>query len=219
MSTGEDIKLICRQCGQEFIFTQSEQEFYEQQGFVQPRRCPQCRAARQNQTMAAAQPQPQPEAKPANCRQCGAELDSDASVYCSTCFSQAHGDLEQENARIKKASNEAHSKLMASDAQRAQLAESLRQQEQVVLDLQEQIAELNRDLEKAYEFHNVVATLQPALTSIEDRLRSVEYTQNKINDRMLQLAERVHEMYENTSLLDVLKRGMGQYGRQQGTHY
>lgn len=213
MSIGEDIRLTCRECGQEFIFTRAEQEFYEQQGFVQPRRCQQCRIARKNQPQNQPQPAEPVETKPLVCKQCGTELDEHAAVYCTDCLTSAHGETDLETSRIKKASNEAHSKLMASEAEKARLAESLRQQEQEVLELQRQINELNEDLEKAYQFHNVVATLQPALTGIEERLKSVEFAQHKINDRMLQLAERVHEMYENTGLLDVLKRGMGQYRR------
>lgn len=43
----EDITLVCKDCGQEFVFTTGEQEFYKAQGFEnQPVRCPSCRKAR-----------------------------------------------------------------------------------------------------------------------------------------------------------------------------
>ena len=38
--------LTCADCGQEFTFTSSEQEFYSQRGFSEPRRCSSCRASR-----------------------------------------------------------------------------------------------------------------------------------------------------------------------------
>ncbi len=41
--------LTCRDCGQEFVFTAGEQEFYQQRGFSDPQRCPSCRAARKAQ--------------------------------------------------------------------------------------------------------------------------------------------------------------------------
>lgn len=41
--------LTCRDCGQEFVFTTGEQEFYQQRGFSDPQRCPSCRAARKSQ--------------------------------------------------------------------------------------------------------------------------------------------------------------------------
>jgi CxxC-x17-CxxC domain-containing protein len=41
-----DKTLTCADCGQEFTFTASEQDFYAQRGFTEPRRCPSCRASR-----------------------------------------------------------------------------------------------------------------------------------------------------------------------------
>jgi CxxC-x17-CxxC domain-containing protein len=44
-----DKTLTCADCGQEFTFTASEQDFYAERGFTEPRRCPTCRAARKAQ--------------------------------------------------------------------------------------------------------------------------------------------------------------------------
>lgn len=44
-----DRTLTCRDCGNEFTFTAGEQEFYAQQGFSEPRRCPSCRQQRKAQ--------------------------------------------------------------------------------------------------------------------------------------------------------------------------
>ena len=41
-----DKTLTCADCGQEFVFTASEQDFYSQRGFSEPRRCRSCRASR-----------------------------------------------------------------------------------------------------------------------------------------------------------------------------
>jgi CxxC-x17-CxxC domain-containing protein len=41
-----DKNLTCADCGQEFSFTASEQDFYAQRGFTEPRRCASCRASR-----------------------------------------------------------------------------------------------------------------------------------------------------------------------------
>src|SRR4026207_2586599 len=41
-----DKNLTCADCGQEFLFTASEQDFYAQRGFTEPRRCASCRASR-----------------------------------------------------------------------------------------------------------------------------------------------------------------------------
>ena len=41
-----DRTLTCADCSQEFVFTASEQQFYQERGFSDPRRCRSCRAAR-----------------------------------------------------------------------------------------------------------------------------------------------------------------------------
>ena len=41
-----DKTLTCADCGQAFTFTASEQDFYAERGFTEPRRCPTCRASR-----------------------------------------------------------------------------------------------------------------------------------------------------------------------------
>ena len=46
----EDIIIVCRDCGEEFVFTVGEQNFYEEHGFTnQPVRCKNCRDIRKAQ--------------------------------------------------------------------------------------------------------------------------------------------------------------------------
>ncbi|EEH98692.1 zinc-ribbon domain-containing protein [Clostridium tertium] len=46
----EDKKLVCKDCGSEFVFTVGEQEFYKEKGFDnEPVRCADCRRARKAQ--------------------------------------------------------------------------------------------------------------------------------------------------------------------------
>ena len=46
MSNSQDRTLHCGDCGNTFAFTAREQEFYQARGFSDPKRCPDCRAAR-----------------------------------------------------------------------------------------------------------------------------------------------------------------------------
>lgn len=39
---GEDIEIICRDCGKAFIFTVGEQEFYASKNFPFPKHCHSC---------------------------------------------------------------------------------------------------------------------------------------------------------------------------------
>jgi CxxC-x17-CxxC domain-containing protein len=41
-----DQVITCSDCGQDFVFTESEQAFYADRGFTTPRRCAACRAAK-----------------------------------------------------------------------------------------------------------------------------------------------------------------------------
>lgn len=46
----EDKKIVCCDCGAEFVFTVGEQEFYQAKGFDnEPKRCPACRKAKKEQ--------------------------------------------------------------------------------------------------------------------------------------------------------------------------
>ena len=83
----EDKTLVCKDCGQEFVFTAGEQEFYAEKGFQnEPQRCKECRNARKNATRGAR------EMFTAVCADCGAECQvpfkptEGKAVYCSACF-------------------------------------------------------------------------------------------------------------------------------------
>lgn len=96
----EDKTLTCRDCGREFVFSASEQEFYAQRGFTnEPGRCPECRAARKaTQGGSGARggggfnARHDREMFPAVCAQCGKDTQvpfqprTDRPVYCSDCY-------------------------------------------------------------------------------------------------------------------------------------
>ena len=44
-----DKSIMCRDCGQAFTFTAGEQSFYQERGYTEPQRCPNCRAAKKAQ--------------------------------------------------------------------------------------------------------------------------------------------------------------------------
>ena len=86
----EDKTLVCKDCGQEFIFTAGEQEFYAEKGFEnEPQRCRDCRMARKNARSAASGERQMYDAV---CSECGKECQvpfephDDRPVYCSDCY-------------------------------------------------------------------------------------------------------------------------------------
>ncbi|QGG46188.1 zinc-ribbon domain containing protein [Heliorestis convoluta] len=90
----QDKVLTCKDCGAEFEFTASEQEFYAEKGFTnEPGRCPQCRAARkaQNNNNRGGYREER-QMYPVTCSSCGVETTvpfqprGDKPVYCRDCF-------------------------------------------------------------------------------------------------------------------------------------
>ncbi len=85
----EDKTLLCKDCGQEFVFTAGEQEFYASRGFEnEPQRCKTCRDSRKNALRGSR------EMHTAICANCGQEAKvpfkprEDRPVYCSECFAK-----------------------------------------------------------------------------------------------------------------------------------
>lgn len=92
----QDKTLTCRECGSDFEFSASEQEFYAERGFTnEPGRCPQCRAARKQRDNRSGRGARAPrEMHPAVCAGCGVETEvpfkpsGDRPVYCTECFNK-----------------------------------------------------------------------------------------------------------------------------------
>ena len=85
----EDKTLKCKECGNDFIFSAGEQEFYAEKGLQnEPQRCKDCRIARKNAA------RPAREMFTATCALCGAEAKvpfkptEGRDVYCSDCFAK-----------------------------------------------------------------------------------------------------------------------------------
>ena len=95
-----DKTIVCRDCNADFLFTESEQNFYKEKGFDnEPQRCPDCRAARkQNQRGGNAggsrggYENVQREMFPAVCAECGKSTmvpfrpNGEKPVYCKDCY-------------------------------------------------------------------------------------------------------------------------------------
>lgn len=88
----QDKTLVCKDCGNEFVFTAGEQEFYAEKGFQnEPSRCHECRAAKKHgRGNGGESSRKMYEVK---CAQCGKttqvpfEPKTDRPVYCRDCFS------------------------------------------------------------------------------------------------------------------------------------
>lgn len=111
MATGEDLRLTCVTCGEEFLFTAGEQVFFRERGLTHaPTRCKRCRDQRKGQrpegfVPAGGDPQGRRAGSPgsgrnpggretfsATCANCGRKTEvpfrpvSGRPVYCRDCF-------------------------------------------------------------------------------------------------------------------------------------
>jgi len=195
---GTDINLTCRQCGKEFVLTEAEREFYELKGFTLPSCCKECGSTRQSQSHHLV------------CSQCGTELEKGASIYCTACQESANLEIEQKTKQSKMAASAARTKLQASESQKAELAELLRQKEQLVAELKLKVDSLGQDLDKANQFYAASGWLQPVLNDIEKKLEDLELAQREINQKMLQTIRIMQERYGNIGLLEIIKRNLRQ---------
>ena len=97
----EDKNLTCIDCGQTFVFTAGEQEFFAQKGFQnEPKRCKACKTAKRSggsgigAGMAGGGTR---ELHEVTCSSCGQKTTvpfkptSDRPVYCRTCFQARRG--------------------------------------------------------------------------------------------------------------------------------
>ncbi|MFC1944947.1 zinc-ribbon domain containing protein [Chloroflexota bacterium] len=100
-----DKTLHCSDCGSDFTFSASEQEFFATKGFTnEPKRCPGCRAGRKQQSGNSYRGSygggndggyRQREMHPAVCASCGKDCEvpfeprDGRPVYCSNCYSLA----------------------------------------------------------------------------------------------------------------------------------
>ena len=86
----QDKTLTCRECGAEFVFTASEQQFYADKGFQnEPGRCPSCRAARRQANGQNRGDRPMFDVVCDNCgrpTQVPFQPRGDRPVYCRECF-------------------------------------------------------------------------------------------------------------------------------------
>lgn len=90
----QDKTLKCRDCGSDFVFSASEQEFYAEKGFQNdPVRCPDCRKAKKS-SRGSMGPRSDRQMYDVVCSACGKPTQvpfkpsSDRPVYCRDCYMQ-----------------------------------------------------------------------------------------------------------------------------------
>ena len=88
----QDKSLHCCDCGNEFVFSVEDQEFFRSKGYAnEPKRCPECRQARKAEHGNSGYGTQRQMFKVV-CAECGKDTEvpfqprGDRPVYCSDCF-------------------------------------------------------------------------------------------------------------------------------------
>lgn len=91
--TFQDQQVQCLDCGDEFVFSAEDQEFYHQKRYSTPKRCPICRANRKaNATRGQGRSTGPRQQFDVICSSCGCqttvpfEPKQDRQVFCSSCY-------------------------------------------------------------------------------------------------------------------------------------
>lgn len=90
----EDKTILCKDCGEAFLFTAGEQGFYLEKGLLnEPQRCPDCRERRRHERVST------PQATKVICAECSRETivpfvpRLNRPVYCNDCFSRSRSPV------------------------------------------------------------------------------------------------------------------------------
>jgi chromosome segregation ATPase len=215
LSDTSDIKLVCRECGKGFLFTEGEQEFYKNKGLTTPSRCPDCRVTKRSQT------QSQTHSHSLVCSHCRTELEKDESIFCTACLASTQLESELKVKECQTIVEKAKSELSVLESQKIEIEDSLlktsemlQQKEHHTEELEHRINVLKQELEKAKQFQTTMEWLKPSLSKLEERLNELEEGQNKTNQRMLQIVQKIHEISENTGIWERIRRSLFGYQRQ-----
>jgi chromosome segregation ATPase len=103
---------------------------------------------------------------------------------------------------------EVRSKLSLSESKNVELNDLIRNKDAMLVQIGSKASDLKQELEQMRELHVELDGLQPALQNMTDRLGNLENGQTMINQRMLQIVQRMHEMYEHTGLWEIIKRSL-----------
>jgi hypothetical protein len=164
-----DLTLTCRECGQPFVFTRAEQEFYQQKNFTQPQRCKACRIARNT---------PRP---PVICLKCGGDIGEGGPTYCATCFENAQLEFEIKAKGFQRTIKKASDELQAIEVEKEMLAADAEAKLNALESDKSRLAD--EAAEKISAVENEKAQL---IGTIESKLKDVELEKDRLAGQLEQ---------------------------------
>jgi septal ring factor EnvC (AmiA/AmiB activator) len=198
MGEFEDKILVCRQCGENFTFTISEQEYYSDKGWAEPRRCPQCRSARRKVDIRV-------------CSGCAAELAKEEPVYCSACLDNVKRETESKLQGQQQEIEELERRLETFDdmdrsltSATAELSKSQQANKELCDRVKALEVENSRLAEEKVPWHSIAASIQQLGEQFEAFRQSYACDDDKLTGLLLEVQNQLTQK-RNVGLLHRLK--------------
>ncbi len=176
MGNGSEMKLVCHRCGAEFVFSQSEQEFYQQKGFSLPTHCKECRQMRRTQNSLV-------------CASCQQKIEKLSDVYCVSCAQAPRIESEAEIRRLQDALQGATARLNCAEVEVSRLAEELKAR---VAALESEKANIVADAGARF---NILEEEKKAISAeARGRLETVESENGALGARLTEQTRKVDDL-------------------------
>lgn len=198
-----DLTITCKQCGEDFIFSEDEQTFYKTRGFSTPQRCKNCRSKQRQSTRV--------------CAECGNSFVEGAPVYCAACLinqkleptriefvSQPDSKLSAPAIDNQKLLDEALNRAVLAEAAESKASELLRQKAGEVAELRVCLNLANSEMETSVQYHTSLEKLIFALENLQKKINVVENNQKTMMELLLELSKKTNVASKN-SLLETLR--------------
>ena len=208
----DDMTLTCRSCGKDFSFTVAEQEFYQLKGFKLPNHCKECRQVKERVEQIV-------------CIVCGRELEKMEGFFCSICHELI---CEQTTEEAKKVVEELRAELIAAESNSAESLETINEKDQEISELtrkvkslhnkvntlSHKVKDLSQELEEAHQLDAKLHSFQSFFNNMEEKLEDIRSAQNLIGKRMVDLVSIMREVFDRTSLWEIIRYKLNAFFKQ-----
>jgi hypothetical protein len=201
LGTELEMTLTCRQCGKQFIFSQSEHEFYQQKGFTLPKHCKECRSTRRTQT-------------PLVCSKCGKKVDTVSDLCCLSCVENMRLEFELEAKKSKETLEAVGAKLSAAEAEKVQLVDTMNanfatiesEKVQLVNEAEAKISTLeNEKIKLLQEAENRLSTIASEKASLASLLEQEIQTAADMKEKFSKACSELEKAIKYRATLDYLE--------------
>ena len=209
-----------------FVFSEDEQEFYKTKGYTPPLRCKRCRTIKKQQNGCSQCGNNIVDGSPVYCAACQIDIQLDfetktrglrktieeANTKIHSLENEHATNLAEINQQLSSAQAEKDSlqteirlQMNLFEAEKSKMAESLRQNEQKIAGLQQNLSNSANELQKALKWRSNLDYLEPILNSLMEKSNALERNQESLKEVVLQVIERIVESHKSSSIPEAIR--------------